>query len=391
MSLRERCERAFGQPAILISRPHLAPHLKETCDRQVNELRGGEGGWVLLVNGRVLDPFALIPLLEETTGKGVWWNGGEVIAARLPASETRDLLANLRVNDHILESGMLHGLPRQLAPVPILEQPWELALQNGERIVADVSAFGLRHTGGRPLPPGVHRIGGDPLILAPGAEVEPGAVLDTRGGPILVGRGARIAGLTRLEGPAAVGAGSLLVGGRIRAGTTIGPGCRVAGEVEASILHGHSNKYHDGFIGHAYVGEWVNLGAMTTNSDLKNTYGTVKVWNDGKLVDTGAQKVGVLIGDHAKTGIGSLLDTGAVIGTAANVYGGSAVLATKWIPSFAWGVPPKLTVHDPVRALATMEEVMRRRGVALSAFYRAMIEEVFTLTRGERQFAGIAE
>ena len=422
MSLRERCERAHGQKAILICRTHLAQHLKETTGRRVNELPVGarrgasraasrgasraasrgasraasvgtsseSRGTVLLLNGRILDPFSLVPLLEQSVGPAMWWNGIELIAARLLASEVRDLMANLRANDQILELGMLSRRPRHLAPVPIIEQPWELALQNGERISADVSAFGLRAQS-LPLPPGVHRVGRAPLILAPGAEVEPGAVLVTRAGPIVVGHGAHIAGLTRLEGPAAVGARSLIVGGRIRAGTTIGPGCRIAGEVEASIFHGRANKYHDGFIGHSYVGEWVNLGAMTTNSDLKNTYGTVKVWSEGKLVDTREQKVGALIGDHAKTGIGSLLDTGAVVGIAANVYGGSAVLATKWIPSFAWGAPPKLVVHDPVRALTTMDEVMRRRGVTLTAAYRAMIKEVFALTRGERQFAGIAE
>jgi UDP-N-acetylglucosamine diphosphorylase/glucosamine-1-phosphate N-acetyltransferase len=241
------------------------------------------------------------------------------------------------------------------------------------------------------LPTGVHVIGDHALHLAPDAEVEPGTVLDLRGGPIVLGRRARVAGLTRLEGPAAVGSHTQVLGGRIRAGTTLGPGCRVAGEVEASIFQANSNKYHDGFIGHAFVGEWVNLGAMTTNSDLKNTYGTVKVWRDGQLVDTNEQKVGAMIGDHVKTGIGSLIDTGTVIGVAANVYGGSAVLATKWVPSFAWGTPPKLSLHDPMRALETMHEVMRRRGVTLTDAYREMMDAVFDITRPEREFAGIRE
>jgi UDP-N-acetylglucosamine diphosphorylase/glucosamine-1-phosphate N-acetyltransferase len=237
----------------------------------------------------------------------------------------------------------------------------------------------------------VHAIGDRPLLLAPGAEIEPGAVLDLRAGAIVVGPGARVAGLTRLEGPAGIGARTQVLGGRIRAGTTIGAGCRVAGEIEASIFQGHSNKYHDGFIGHAYVGEWVNLGAMTTNSDLKNTYGTVKVWRDGRLTDTGEQKVGATIGDHSKTGIGSLLDTGAVIGVAANLFGGSATLAAKFVPSFAWGTPPRLSLHDPMRAVETMQEVMGRRGVTMTAAYREMLDAVFDLTRPERAFAGIQD
>lgn len=389
MSLRERCERVLGAQATLICRSHLARHVKETAGRRVNQLGAMSGGMFLFVNGRILDPAALPPLIEAAAEPGIWWNGGDLVAALLPATEARALLAKLRANDQILEPGMLPSLSRHLAAVPILEYPWQLALENGRRIERDVAALGLRERGD--LPPGANRIGDAPLVLAPGAEVEPGAVIDTRGGPIVLGAGARVAGLTRLEGPAAVGAGSQLVGGRIRGGTTIGGGCRVAGEVEASIFHAYANKYHDGFIGHSYVGEWVNIGAMTTNSDLKNTYGTVRVWCDGKLMDTKQQKVGALIGDHAKTGIGSLLDTGTTIGAAANIYGGSAVLASKWIPSFAWGAPPKLTVHDPLRALETMKEVMRRRGVAMTPAYRAMIEEVFDRTRPERRFAGIAE
>ncbi|HWN80621.1 MAG TPA: hypothetical protein VNM87_00855, partial [Candidatus Udaeobacter sp.] len=215
--------------------------------------------------------------------------------------------------------------------------------------------------------------------------------LDLRQGPIVIGRGARVAGLSRLEGPLAIGARTQIAGGRIRAGTTLGPQCRIAGELEATIFHGYGNKAHDGFIGHAYVGEWVNLGAMTTNSDLKNTYGSVKVWRDGNLIDTGEKKVGAILGDHVKTGIGTLLDTGAIVGMVANIYGGSAVLGSKWFPSFSWGAPPKLTLHDPERALVTMAEVMRRRGVTLTDTYHDLIDATFDLTRSERTFAGIRD
>jgi UDP-N-acetylglucosamine diphosphorylase/glucosamine-1-phosphate N-acetyltransferase len=389
MSLRERCERAFGSEAILVCRTHLGPPLAETTGRRVNELGPGSGPLVL-VNGRLLHPYSLVEHLDQYEGPGTWWNGDELIAARIPAGNAGVLMENLDANGHLLEPGMLGGLPVHVEAEPLVERPWELVRENGARIERDVQRLGLVQ-GGSDLEPGVHQVGDGPLIVAPGAVIEPGTVLDTSNGPIVLGRGARVAGLTRIEGPTAVGAASQLVGGRIRAGTTIGPGCRVAGEVEASIFQGHSNKYHDGFIGHTYIGEWVNLGAMTTNSDLKNTYGTVKVWREGQLVDTGEQKVGALIGDHTKTGIGSLIDTGTVIGVAANVYGGGAVLATKWVPSFAWGAPPRLTLHDPERAMVTMEEVMRRRGATLTEAYREMMDEVFSLTRPEREFARIHE
>jgi UDP-N-acetylglucosamine diphosphorylase/glucosamine-1-phosphate N-acetyltransferase len=389
MTLRERLERALGGRAALLCRPYLARHIEETSGRRVNRPGTGSGGLRLLVNGRLLDPSAITDLLTGDADPGIWWNGRDPVAALLTAPAASLLFARMAGNDHLLEPGMLPSLPRHLTPAPLIDYPWRLVLENGPWIARDVAALGL--AGADSLPVQVHRIGDASIVIGSEAVIEPGALLDTRGGPIVIGRRARVAGLSRIEGPAVIGAGSQIAGGRIRGGTTIGPACRLAGEIEASIFHGRANKAHDGFIGHSYVGEWVNLGAMTTNSDLKNTYGSVRVWCDGRLMDTGEQKVGALIGDHAKTGIGSLLDTGAVLGTAAAVHGGSALLGAKWIPSFAWGAPPKLTVHDPVRALGTMEEVMRRRGVTLTRSYRTMIETVFERTEDERRFAGLSE
>jgi UDP-N-acetylglucosamine diphosphorylase/glucosamine-1-phosphate N-acetyltransferase len=141
---------------------------------------------------------------------------------------------------------------------------------------------------------------------------------------------------TRIEGPCYIGKRSILLGTKCRAGNSIGPMCRVGGEIEDSIIQGYSNKYHDGFLGHAYVGEWVNLGAMTTNSDLKNDYSNVTVVLDGKSpISTGSTKVGALIGDHAKTAIGTMFNTGAYVGGMTLIAAGSKLLP-KFIPSFAW-------------------------------------------------------
>lgn len=390
MSMRERCELAFGTAADLVCRPHLAAHVAAMTGRRVNDPGDGRDLHpLLLVNGRVRDPFAVKKLLAAESAPARFMNGDELVAARVPADAAGGLFTNLAANGFLLDPGMAVGGRQHVAALELFAHPWELARDNGAQIRADLGHLEGMEDGAAKVPPGVHLIGDEPLVLGPGAEVEPGTVLDRRAGPIILGRDVRVAGLSRLEGPLAVGAGSLIVGGRIRSGTTIGPGCRVAGEVEASIFHGHANKYHDGFIGHAYVGEWVNLGAMTTNSDLKNTYGTVKVWRDGTLIDTGEQKVGAMIGDHVKTGIGTLLDTGAVVGVAANIFGGSAVLGCKWFPSFSWGTPPKLVLHDPARALVTMQEVMSRRGVTLTDTYREMIDQVFALSQKEREFAGI--
>src|SRR4029079_4550999 len=148
--------------------------------------------------------------------------------------------------------------------------------------------------------------------------------------------GARVEPFSFIQGPAAIGAGALIASARIRGETTIGPVCRVGGEVEARVLQGYSNKHHDGFLGHSYLGEWVNIGAMTTNSDLKNTYGTIRVVLEGfGQVDSGILKLGCFLADHVKLGIGLHLNGGAVIGTGSNIFG--VPFAPTTLPSFSLG------------------------------------------------------
>ena len=161
--------------------------------------------------------------------------------------------------------------------------------------------------------------------------------------------------------------------------------CRVGGEVEQSIFHGYSNKYHDGFLGHAYVGQWVNLGALTTNSDLRNDYGPVSVVLDGKTaVNTGSTKVGGLIGDHVKTSIGTLLNTGACVGAMAQVAT-PGVLLPKYIPSFAWYVKGKVG-EGPGRKkfYHTARLAMARRGISWTGADEAMWDAVYETETQER-------
>jgi len=148
------------------------------------------------------------------------------------------------------------------------------------------------------------------VYVARGAKIHPMVVIDAANGPVYLDEDVEVHPFTRIEGPCFVGKKSILLGTKCREGNSIGPWCRVGGEVEESIIQGYSNKYHDGFLGHAYVGEWVNLGALTTNSDLKNDYGDVEVILPGRRpINTQSTKVGSLIGDHTKTSIGTLLNT----------------------------------------------------------------------------------
>src|SRR5262249_37192887 len=152
---------------------------------------------------------------------------------------------------------------------------------------------------------------GDQLRIDPTAHLDPMVLIDTRSGPVVIDGAAVVSAFSRLEGPCYVGPRTQVLGAKVRGGTTLGPDGRGGGGVEASILQGHSNKYHEGFLGHSYVGEWVNLGAGTHTSDLRNDYGEVSVVVNGQRVATGRTKVGSFLGDHTKTGLGTLLNTGS--------------------------------------------------------------------------------
>jgi len=194
------------------------------------------------------------------------------------------------------------------------------------------------------------------VLIEKGAEIEAGAVLDARQGPIYVGRGTIVKAGANLRGP-----------------LSIGPECRIGGEVTSSIFHGYSNKAHFGFIGHSYIGEWANLGAGTTNSNLKNNYGTVKVQVNGRAVDSGRQFLGCFIGDHAKLGIGTLITTGAVIGLGANVLGGK--VTPKYVPNFQWDEKTRYRLEDFLKAAGAM---MARRGQKLPPAKLAKIKEAYS-------------
>jgi UDP-N-acetylglucosamine diphosphorylase/glucosamine-1-phosphate N-acetyltransferase len=201
---------------------------------------------------------------------------------------------------------------------------------------------------------------------------------------VTIEEGREVHPYTRIEGPCYVGPNSILLGAKVREGCSIGPMCRVGGEVEESIIHGYSNKYHDGFLGHAYVGQWVNLGALTTNSDLKNDYSTVSVVMDGRTVDTGSTKVGSFIGDHVKTSIGTLLNTGAIVGTMAILVANGAPLP-KYIPCFGWFLKGVVSKGFGINKLIeTARVAISRRKVQMTDDDETLLRHIFELTSEER-------
>ncbi|HEY3133570.1 MAG TPA: putative sugar nucleotidyl transferase [Gemmatimonadaceae bacterium] len=215
-------------------------------------------------------------------------------------------------------------------------------------------------------------IGEHGVFVEEGAEIGPQVVLNASAGPILIRRGAVIAPFTHLIGPIAVGRAAQILGDRVAA-SSIGDNCKVRGEFSNSIVLGHSNKGHAGFIGHSYLGRWVNLGALTTTSNLKNTYGLVQLWTPSGVRSTGQQFLGTLFGDHVKTGIGTMLSTGTIIGTGANVFG--SAMPPKVVPPFAWGEGEPYDTYDVTKFIAVAERAMLRRHVELGDKARKHLKE----------------
>lgn len=267
----------------------------------------------------------------------------------------------------------------------LIKYPWDLINHNASQMKKDFIFLGKMGVRGS-FSSGSFIVGDqNKVFIAPSAEIEPLVVLNTKSGPIFIDEETKVLALTRIEGPCYIGRNSQ-VKGNIREGTHIGPSCRVGGgEVEETIIHGFTNKYHEGFIGHSYLGEWVNIGGLTTTSDLKNDYSGVQVYIDGMLQDSGQTKVGSFIGDHSKMGIGTFLNTGSMVGVGSNVVTGGGV-APKYIPSFCWYLSQKFYKGSGLKRTIDMaREVMKRRGVELSPEGEKVLEEVFKITERQRK------
>jgi len=275
-------------------------------------------------------------------------------------------------------------LPQAPAEGVLIDYLWDAIDHNGDALRRDWAWFQAMH--GPCFPPYCAVVGPTAqLVVAADAQIEPHVTADTRKGPILIDRGAVIQSFSRLEGPCYVGPESWILGARLRGGSSIGPRCRIGGEVEASIVLGNSNKYHDGFLGHSYLGEWVNLAAATQTSDLRNDYGPVHVVIGGQRVATGRTKIGSYIGDHAKTGLGALLNTGSVVGAFCSVLPSGTLLPTV-VPSFCQVHYGALQECADLRQLFdTAATMMQRRVQELTETHRDFYYRLFDQTADYRR------
>jgi UDP-N-acetylglucosamine diphosphorylase/glucosamine-1-phosphate N-acetyltransferase len=378
-TLWERINRISEENLHLLCRKYLSRVTSQKIKKaRVNQLEDLNDEDILFVNGRLL-------LLDERIAlegdEKIGIQGEEIVYARL----NKDTLEKLsfgsleKIEDILAQAKQMVKVEE--VEVNLLEYPWDLIRLNGEAIRADFKLIGKKGIKGK-VAEGAYLINPDQIYLAKGAEVQSGVVLNAEEGPIYIGEEVKIRPPTVIDGPSYIGKGTIIDGSKIREGCSVGPVCRIAGEIEESIFYAYSNKHHDGFTGHSYVGEWVNLAALTTTSDLKNTYGEIKVHLKDEVIDTGEIKVGSFIGDHTKTGIGTLLEAGCVIGVACNVFGGGII--PKFIPSFSWGSEAGLVENRLDKVIEVARLVMERRGIRQTEADRNLLKKVYKLTSDER-------
>jgi UDP-N-acetylglucosamine diphosphorylase/glucosamine-1-phosphate N-acetyltransferase len=360
--LRERWARALGTDVTgVLTAPHLARFAEPASAPIARSGTLAAGTW--LVNAR----FA--PSLAPVRDGAVLTAGDRVAAVRLAAELSTDALADGTASLDELAA-------RAGASSPIdgwwMDDVWDYIRHLVPMLEADIPLLGADIKAGAPK--GAVVVGTKPVFVEKGAVVEPSVCFDTTEGPILLRAGSHVHAFTRLVGPLYVGEHTLVTSDRVEA-SSIGDTCKVHGEISNSIFLGHSNKAHEGFIGHSMVGRWVNLGASTITSNLKNTYGDIQLWTPEGTRDTGMQFLGTMFGDHVKTGIGLCLTTGCVLGTGANVFG--TAMPPKTVAPFSWGEAGAYKPYRIDKFLETAERMMARRDVALEEGMRAQLQLAF--------------
>ncbi|HEX7077468.1 MAG TPA: putative sugar nucleotidyl transferase [Candidatus Eisenbacteria bacterium] len=386
-TLVEKLVRAFPESPLVLS---VRPELEDLTRALYPTAAVGDppAAETLFVNARLcMTDDEVLHFLAASPGEASYMAGGVLFAAKVSAGRVAHAARWLRegspdrafeeirfpaeVNAFLARSAadLIRWSPRQIV------QDFRYAFQPG-------TVRGTIEDGARVLNP-------DAVHVARGGRVMPGAVLNAEAGPILIRENAVIEPLAYVEGPAVIGERSLVkAGAQIRGGTSIGPVCKIGGEVEASVFQGYANKQHDGFVGHSFVGEWVNLGAGTITSDLKNNYSNVRFfrsardWTERNGEDSGQRLLGLTIGDFTKTGINATFPTGAVVGIGCNLYG--TALQPAYAPSFVWGEPGALEEHRVDAMLETAARAMERRQVELTVPLDSRIRQAFDDTREER-------
>ena len=379
----ERIAKVVGHPLVAAVVPE---HLRDITGTRhsgipVNELPEGDGPW-LVINGRLLHPPGDVSL--ECGTAEVSAQDGSVRRAVLDREGLQALMEAMASPDP--EASLPESIRRlERDEPPLAEHPWDIFTTAGSRISIDIGLIERSEDHWMRLHGGTV-IGDHPIRIARDALLDPLVVLDARDGPIVVESGARVGAHSVLTGPCAILDDTRVTAhAAIKANTVIGPGCRVGGEIGGTVFQGFSNKSHDGHLGDSWVGEWVNLGAGTVNSNLLNTYGDVVVRIDPTepRIRSGRQFLGCILGDHVKTAIGTRIMTGSVVGTGAMIACAPSPPTT--LERFAWLTDDGVRTYRLDKFIDTARVVMERRDQELDPATEVRLRSLHAATEGSKK------
>ena len=331
---------------------------------------------ILFINARVWPPELNKADLEQLKPGEVLTHNEDVIAFRGGSNFQNVLEDGVIHNERILEQ----ATQTISCNARVFQYIWDFIDVIGEAIHYDLQGRSGIHETAK-LHSTVTLIHESGITIGANTHIGANVVLDASDGPIGIGDGVKIMHNSVIQGPAYIGAGSTIkIGAKIYENTSLGPVCKIGGEVEGSVVQGYSNKQHEGFLGHAILGSWVNLGADTNNSDLKNNYGEITVFLNGTPVNTEKRFLGLIMGDHSKTGINTMFNTGTIVGVNCNIFG--AEMPPKFVPSFSWG-GSTAGFQDYLleKAIEVARIVMHRRKVQFTDKTRKLFEAVYQLSK----------
>ncbi|MBL7776428.1 MAG: GlmU family protein [Saprospiraceae bacterium] len=363
LTLREKWERQLKARASYITQEYL----QEKYPIRIEDEN-------LILNAGVIPNAPLCQRIRQIGMNEALLHQGELIAARLDNAQFEALIEDEAVRE-------LQGKPLESSiPLQTISRLWDLFMLNDSAIRDDFELLTQGRTS-EPLSASNRLLGAHQVFLEAGAKMEC-CTINTENGPVYLGADALVMEGCLLRGPLAIGAGAVVkMGARIYGPTSIGPGCKVGGEISRINMLANSNKAHDGYLGDAVIGEWCNLGADSNNSNLKNNYSEVKLWDypEERFVKTGLQFCGLVMGDHAKCGINTMFNTGTVVGVFANVYG--AGYPRNFIPDFAWGgAEAGYRSYRFSEACETARLVMERRNLEFSDLDKAILYHIYDQT-----------
>ena len=366
LTIREKWEKRLSSPSSTLTETYLQAKYPILIDSTSDHL------WV---NASICPNDSLIAEIKAVKSGQALFKGSVLIALNSGKTPAHDQHGKLKVPEGTNEIEANSEFLR-------IANPWDIFKLNGEALQEDYELL----TRGRKSSPlsDTNTALGNNIFIEPGAKVEC-AILNSLTGPIYIGKESEVMEGSIIRGPFSLGEHSTLkMGAKIYGPTTIGPFCKAGGEISNSVLFGFSNKGHDGFLGNSVLGEWCNLGADTNNSNLKNNYGIVKMHNyvENKQVSTGLQFCGLVMGDHSKTGINTMLNTGTVVGVCTNIFGGG--FPGTFVPDFSWGGVGAMETYKLDKAIEVASRVLERRSLVLNEKDKNILSHIFKLTAGSR-------